>query len=996
MSRSSRRRRAAVALALIAALAAGVPSTAAPAQRPRRARNIFFQDETGALAGYDKREGRLPPSPRQLRMVRALGGTARWNQFGTPISLIAYDGYLDSGLAGSPAIAARRWISSNRDLFRLTQGDVAGLELQHVLPLGRDAWSVQYRQTYSGVPATVDGRITLALAGDRLVYVSSSAAPGAAFDTHPAITARDALVRAAEDAGWGISPAGISRARRDGDWSVFDVAVISEPGRARLRALPTPRAGVRLVYETLLIDNDHTNGHPEAWVHFVDAATGRTLRRESRIQFEKEPEPPLWRVYPNSPPLRYSDKGRRATWCWSPAAGCERGVRNKGAFGMWDEIPGAGPSTFTTSGNAARSTQSWVSPLTPGEQYQPPSPTREYAFEFTNQWFDSGCSPAAFATPQRIDVDAATANLFAMHNRMHDWAYHLGFTEGAYNMQVVNRPEAQEAGEGNDPEVGNSQAGALTGTGTPLVGRDNANQITPQDGVPPVTNMYLWQPIGASFYPPCVDGDFDMSVIGHEYTHAISNRMVAGPDSGLSGAQAGAMGESWSDLVAVEYLSEYDFAPVANENPFAVGPYVTGDRTSAIRNYGMNRSPLNYSNVAYDFVGAQVHADGEIWSAINFDIRSAFNRRYDRRFPSRDRSLQQRCADGRVGAGKCPGNRRWMQIVFDAFLLMEARPSMVDARDAYLAADKARFGGANQDLLWKVFASGGLGKKAVSNTTADADPVPSFEDPTGPNGKVTFRMLGSDGGNLKDGHVFVGDYEARSTPIASMGDLSQVMVPGTYDFLAQAPGFGMKRFRARVRPGRQSITVRMPVNLASAANGASASGDGSTHSSLIDDTEMTNWSSTEGPTVDGKQVTVDLAGGVHMIDRVNVSAMLMAGTGQNRFSALRRFAIEVCTSKCADPANFRRTFTSPADAFPSRAPRPKAPDLILRSFNVPNARASHVRLVVLTNQCTGVKEFNREGDEDATKRSSCLVGYEPAVPPQVGIVRAAELQVFGR
>jgi len=63
---------------------------------------------------------------------------------------------------------------------------------------------------------------------------------------------------------------------------------------------------------------------------------------------------------------------------------------------------------------------------------------------------------------------------------------------------------------------------------------------------------------------------------------------------------------------------------------------------------------------------------------------------------------------------------------------------------------------------------------------------------------------------------------------------------------------------------------------------------------------------------------------------------------------------------------------------------------------VPNARASHVRLVVLTNQCTGVKEFNREGDQDATKPSSCLVGYQPAIPPQAGIVRAAELQVFAR
>ncbi len=86
--------------------------------------------------------------------------------------------------------------------------------------------------------------------------------------------------------------------------------------------------------------------------------------------------------------------------------------------------------------------------------------------------------------------------------------------------------------------------------------------------------MYLWQPIARAFYPPCVDGDFDMSVIGHEYAHAISNRMVGGPDNGLTSSadgQARAMGESFSDLTAVEFLHEYGLSPVDDENPFAVG-----------------------------------------------------------------------------------------------------------------------------------------------------------------------------------------------------------------------------------------------------------------------------------------------------------------------------------------------------------------------------------------------------------------------------------------
>ena len=52
------------------------------------------------------------------------------------------------------------------------------------------------------------------------------------------------------------------------------------------------------------------------------------------------------------------------------------------------------------------------------------------------------------------------------------------------------------------------------------------------DGVPPITNMYLWQPLAGAFYAPCVDGDYDMAVIGHEFGHLIENRMIGkGGDS---------------------------------------------------------------------------------------------------------------------------------------------------------------------------------------------------------------------------------------------------------------------------------------------------------------------------------------------------------------------------------------------------------------------------------------------------------------------------------
>ena len=54
--------------------------------------------------------------------------------------------------------------------------------------------------------------------------------------------------------------------------------------------------------------------------------------------------------------------------------------------------------------------------------------------------------------------------------------------------------------------------------------------ITLPDGASSITNMYFWQPLAGSFYSPCVDGDYDQGVIGHEFGHMIENRILEGRD----------------------------------------------------------------------------------------------------------------------------------------------------------------------------------------------------------------------------------------------------------------------------------------------------------------------------------------------------------------------------------------------------------------------------------------------------------------------------------
>jgi uncharacterized repeat protein (TIGR01451 family) len=167
---------------------------------------------------------------------------------------------------------------------------------------------------------------------------------------------------------------------------------------------------------------------------------------------------------------------------------------------------------------------------------------------------------------------------------------------------------------------------------------------------------------------------------------------------------------------------------------------------------------------------------------------------------------------------------------------------------------------------------------------------------------------------------------------------------------------------------------------------------------LIDDTENTTWTAAGNPAT--QAVTVDLAGDApQVVGRVQVSSMLQQG--QNRFTALRQFRIDVST----DGSTFTPVYTSPDDAFPGGSPRPGVPEMILRSFSFPAVSATHVRLVVLHTQCTGQSQFHGVQDDDIANGTDCRgegepTGTDPAAAsgqtprPQNANTRAAEFQVF--
>ena len=124
---------------------------------------------------------------------------------------------------------------------------------------------------------------------------------------------------------------------------------------------------------------------------------------------------------------------------------------------------------------------------------------------------------------------------------------------------------------------------------------------------------------------------------------------------------------------------------------------------------------------------------------------------------------------------------------------------MLDARDSMLAADRMRFGGANQAALWDAFARRGMGSNA-STPDADSDePTPGFVSPKSTPATVKFAATAPTGSPAPAGKVYIGDYEARVSPVAdtiSSTALSNTakLTAGTYDVCTSHP--------ATASPGR--------------------------------------------------------------------------------------------------------------------------------------------------------------------------------------------------
>ncbi len=527
----------------------------------------------------------------------------------------------------------------------------------------------------------------------------------------------------------------------------FTAPSLRHEADARLVWLPMNRNSLRLCWQVVLTGQTRN----EQYKVLVDGLTGEPLVRHLET-FHAQPA--TFNVFTSDSPSPFSP-GHPTPSQTQPAVVSQSSVQMLNVYSSvaspdgW--IPDGGN---TTVGNNVDAHTDWKDlhqfygePATPQNEILRPIGSPYRVFNFTpNLNQEPTYSDASYDNP-----NASVVQLFYWCNWMHDRLHELGFTEAAGNFQQNNYGRG---GLGGDAILADAQDGAtrvwsipppppiLTADDNPW--RNNANFSTGPDGTSGRIQMYLF-----SGPTPDRDGGLDAEIVLHEYAHGLSMRLV-GHGTGISGSEASAMGEGWSDFYALSLLSE--------AGDLAGGNYAVGARTTynyrpltfgfnfldnyyfGIRRYpystDMSKNPLRFKDLfttpwevllsaggppyATPYPNVPItptyvnnakpppigpHALGEVWCVVLWEARAGLIAKH----------------------GFATGNQLILQLVTDGMKLCPPNPDYIEARDAILLADRVKSGGANLNELWTAFAKRGWGYTAwyyQANYLSEAFDVP--------------------------------------------------------------------------------------------------------------------------------------------------------------------------------------------------------------------------------------------------------------------------------
>ena len=481
--------------------------------------------------------------------VASQGGGLRYslNRFGLPRSISRSEAPLSLAYDGDNLSAAKAYLSAHSALFQLSGEEIQGLRLARNVEKGELAF-LSLSQTVGEIDV-FHRQVRVVLRSGRVVEAGvDDVIPGLTLDTQPSLNAAEAM--AAAYASLGLETAELipvsspvnRRLMFRNPWGGHS------PIAAELSVFPMTTRSARLAYRVYLSDIDHR------WYEIlVDAHSGQLLFRQELTR----------------------QMGQARVWTSSPLAGDRELVDFPDGW-----LP---PNGTVTSGN---NVDAFLDRDGDGEPDPDdlPGVVNGRAFSAT-QMFDF---PAETGQDPRDFPAASVTNLFYSANRAHDYYYGLGFNEAAGNMQADN---FGQGGIGNDRLVAQAQdANASIAFIATLPG-----------GLSPVMNMGILR--GESFFSSDddIDSSFSTDTVIHEYGHAVTNRVIGGPDhvTCLQGLQSAALGEGWSDFFAASFSDD----PV-------VGEFLNGDTVRGIRRESYEGYSITYQETGNE--GFDVHNNGEI------------------------------------------------------------------------------------------------------------------------------------------------------------------------------------------------------------------------------------------------------------------------------------------------------------------------------------------------------------------------------------------------
>ncbi|HQR37666.1 MAG TPA: M36 family metallopeptidase [Blastocatellia bacterium] len=611
-----------------------------------------------------------------------------------------------------PVVAARRFLSSNLDVYGLKPADLETLHVIYTTSPEGGATIVRFEQRAAGVPvfgaefAVVMSPVDHAVAGTAgIVYPNAVA--GASAKTS-ALALDDAVARAAGDlsnsvfagrdfVSKGVDQAGYTLLEFGPDRTAGENARFGEGLRGRQVLFPIA-AGETIpsFYVEVNITGEPAGSGPY-FAYVISAVDGTVLFRNNLMVNDAF----TYRVFADgSNPFKPLDSPQGTVGTPHPTGVPDQyqapdattvDVSVESLLGPTD--PWLAPGATSTLGNNvdAYLDIAGTDGFTTGDIRGATSAAGQFLYSF---------DPAAATTDATVR-QSKTTHLFFYNNWLHDIWYQKGFNEVSRNAQTDNYGRG---GSGSD---------SIKAEGEDRSGTNNANMSTPADGARPRMQMFRFTGNAANPLTVQRDSSHDWGIVGHEWMHYMSNRLVNN-GNGLNNNQGGSMGEGWGDWNAlINIVRNGDNI----DGVFTTGAWATLQFWSGyFDNYyfGIRRYPystrtdifpltfkdigpgLSYPggvprNTNIGSSASEVHNSGEIWCEMLWEVSASLIKTY----------------------GFDEGRSRAMQYVCDGLKNTPSSPTFGQARDGVITAANAVHP-EDVPLVWQAYAKRGIGEGAVS------------------------------------------------------------------------------------------------------------------------------------------------------------------------------------------------------------------------------------------------------------------------------------------